>query len=543
MTSKGVNTSALSATSLNLTRSAVGSKARVYTVAILAMGGEGGGVLADWLIHLAEEAGFDAQTTSVPGVAQRTGATIYYVEFVRSDASGRSPVLSLMPVPGEVDLVVASELMEAGRALQRGLVTPSRSTLIASTHRVFSMTEKIAMGDGRVDSDKLLSLCQAQAQRFIGCDFSAIALAQGSVVSASLFGAMAASSTLPFTREQFEAAIRGAGVGVKSSLAAFDRGFEAAVSIQSIADTSELNHDLKASASVEPSLSTLPFKLGSKLEVLRPRIEALPFLARDTLAAAVTKCCDYQDLNHACLYLDRVEALWRKIGPNAVLFEETSRGLALWMTYEDIVRVADLKIRASRFRRVAQEVNLNDQQVLEIREYLHPRYEEIADSLPLVLGARLMRSRFLQSLLKPFVGEGKVLETSSLRGFIQLYLLAATRPWRPGSLRFMHEHLAMMQWCTEIESLSRARPLLALELARAQRLIKGYSDTQQRGRRSFQTLLAVLPMLKIDADGDVAAAAKLKRLADAALADDVGAALKATLSTMGFAGSDHRSMS
>jgi indolepyruvate ferredoxin oxidoreductase beta subunit len=50
-------------------------------IAVLAMGGEGGGVLADWIVSLGEHNGHIAQTTSVPGVAQRTGATIYYVEM------------------------------------------------------------------------------------------------------------------------------------------------------------------------------------------------------------------------------------------------------------------------------------------------------------------------------------------------------------------------------------------------------------------------------------------------------------------------------
>src|ERR1700752_1199306 len=86
---------------------------RVITIAIVAMGGEGGGVLADWIVDLAEHAGYLAQTTSVPGVAQRTGATIYYLELFREDeiqAAGKEPILALMPVPGEVDIVLASEL-------------------------------------------------------------------------------------------------------------------------------------------------------------------------------------------------------------------------------------------------------------------------------------------------------------------------------------------------------------------------------------------------------------------------------------------------
>src|SRR5579884_4186637 len=107
---------------------------KAITIAVLAMGGEGGGVLADWIVDLAEHGGYLAQTTSVPGVAQRTGATIYYIEIFPASAAaaeGLQPVLALMPVPGEVDVVIASELMESARAVQRGLVTPDRTTLIA----------------------------------------------------------------------------------------------------------------------------------------------------------------------------------------------------------------------------------------------------------------------------------------------------------------------------------------------------------------------------------------------------------------------------
>ena len=111
---------------------------RPICVAILAMGGQGGGVLADWIVALAESQGWPAQSTSVPGVAQRTGATIYYIEMLPPKA-GRAPVLSLMPTPGDVDVVIAAELMEAGRSMLRGLVTPERTTLIASTHRAFAV--------------------------------------------------------------------------------------------------------------------------------------------------------------------------------------------------------------------------------------------------------------------------------------------------------------------------------------------------------------------------------------------------------------------
>src|ERR1700736_2816401 len=103
---------------------------RPIKLTIAALGGQGGGVLADWLIEIAESEGYIAQSTSVPGVAQRTGATIYYLElFPRAAArlAGGDPVMALTPVPGDVDCVLASELAEGARAIQRGLVTPDRT--------------------------------------------------------------------------------------------------------------------------------------------------------------------------------------------------------------------------------------------------------------------------------------------------------------------------------------------------------------------------------------------------------------------------------
>ena len=192
------------------------------------MGGEGGGVLADWIVQLGESSGFVAQTTSVPGVAQRTGATIYYVELFdqrQSTNLNHLPVLSLMPMPGDVDIVLASELMEAGRAVVRGLVTPKRTTLIASTHRVYAMTEKSHMGDGRVDASQLLNESSKMAKRFIGFDMEKVAQENQSVISAVLFGSLAASKTLPFTKEQFEETIRRGGVGVVQSIKAFTQSY------------------------------------------------------------------------------------------------------------------------------------------------------------------------------------------------------------------------------------------------------------------------------------------------------------------------------
>ena len=84
----------------------------------------------------------------------------------RRRATARAkPVLALAPGVGDVDVMMASELMEAGRAVAAGFVTPDRTLAIASTSRFFVMGEKIAMGDGRYDSGKAHEGDRGQFQR------------------------------------------------------------------------------------------------------------------------------------------------------------------------------------------------------------------------------------------------------------------------------------------------------------------------------------------------------------------------------------------
>src|SRR5690606_28074677 len=129
--------------------------------------------------------------------------------------------LSLSPSPGDVDILIAAELAEAGRAVLRGFVTPERTALIASSHRMLAVSEKIVPGDGRADSDTVIRRAGEAARRFIHFDMETMARKAGSVVSASLFGALAGSGELPFPRAAFEATIGAGGKGAQASLAAF----------------------------------------------------------------------------------------------------------------------------------------------------------------------------------------------------------------------------------------------------------------------------------------------------------------------------------
>jgi indolepyruvate ferredoxin oxidoreductase beta subunit len=487
---------------------------RPIKIAILAMGGEGGGVLADWIVDAAECEGYYAQSTSVPGVAQRTGATIYYVEVlpVARDLS-RRPVFSLMPTPGDVDVVIASELMESARAVQRGLVTPDKTLLITSSNRVYALDEKMAMGDGRASSGQFVETARKAAQRYVARDFAQLADQCGSVISATLFGALAASGVMPWGRQAFEAAIARGGVGVAASLKAFAAGHAAF-----------LQEPRAESAVTRPAPDT-------RLEGLLHRARReFPAECADILEPALARTADYQDLAYAGELLDRlapVAEFDRRFGDGSWrLTRETARYLALWMTFEDPARVAELKLRSSRFQRVHREVRAAPSQLVQINEYFHPRLEEIADTAPAGLGRWLMAGGVQRALLQRLTREGRVIRTSSLGGFLLLYAVASCRSFRRRSLRYQRETAAMRDWLARIGRTAAHDYALACEIAECPRLIKGYGDTHARGFANYQAILGAL-------DRSAPGAQSVREMREAALADESGGKLRGLLAAIG----------
>ncbi|MCL4185285.1 MAG: indolepyruvate oxidoreductase subunit beta family protein [Burkholderiaceae bacterium] len=501
-------------------------------IAVQALGGQGGGVLVDWIVDLAEHGGFVAQATSVAGVAQRTGATIYYIEMLPRSvlpADGRQAVLAQMPVPGEVDIVIASELMEAGRAVQRGFVTPDRTVVIASSHRNYSADEKTVPGNGIADATAVTEAVRAQARRLIEHDMQALAVRHASVISASLFGALAGSGELPFAQEAFEETVRRGGVGVEPSLRAFRAAAELARRPQ------------QAAPQPDPMItppSPLPQRAASAaLQPLVDRIRRVfPEAAWAMLGAGLARVVEFQDAAYGEEYLDRMERVleWaRRCGNDAqahALTAEAARQVAVAMAYDDIIRVADLKTRSERFERVRAEVGARAGDVVAIEEYFHPRLEELCSLLPARLGAWVESSPRLRAWLGPRLDRGRRVRSATVLGYLQLRALAQLRRRRRGTLRHRRERAHLEAWLARVEAASARDPALALEIVRCRRLVKGYSDTHARGTSRFDRMMAAADLLA----GRPDAAAALARLREAALGDASGAKLQAHWSALGL---------
>jgi indolepyruvate ferredoxin oxidoreductase beta subunit len=161
---------------------------------------------------------------------------------------------------------------------------------------------------------------------------------------------------------------------------------------------------------------------------------------------------------------------------------------------------------------------VGSEQLLLINEFLYPRLEEFADIMPAALGAWMLRIGWVRRLVDRMAGHGKVLNTTSISGFSQLYLLAGLRRWRRRSLRFKREQQRITNWLSQLQETAAHNYELAMEVAECPRLVKGYGDTHLLGSRNFESLMNALPTLKKTPDG----ATHLKKLRELALADDTG---------------------
>ncbi|MBM3600481.1 MAG: indolepyruvate oxidoreductase subunit beta family protein [Alphaproteobacteria bacterium] len=486
---------------------------RPITILVAALGGEGGGVLAEWLVASATDQGFPVQSTSIPGVAQRTGATTYYLEIYPAAwerLGQRAPVLALTPSPGNIDVMIASELLEAGRALQSGYVSPDRTTLVASSHRIYAIAEKSAMSDGRFDTSKLMETARVLARRLVLFDMARLAREAGTVINAVMFGALVGSGALPMSRQACEEAIRRSGKGAEASLRGFEAGYRHAQ-----------GDDVPAPQQADDRTRSRP--------VDRVRSQ-FPSETHKILEEGVARLADYQDEAYAQLYLDRLAPVLsaeRDGGGGATgyrLTTETGRHLALWMSYEDVIRVADLKTRPERFARVRNEVRARPGEPVIVTEFLKPGIEELCAILPpslarplLAWAARRGRSYSI----------GMHVRTSTVTGYLLMRLLARMTGLRRKSSRFHDEQALIERWLVAVKAAAAESIDLALEIAECARLIKGYGDTHRRGTTNFLNIFDAL--IGPAAGRPAGRAAAIARARQAALADPEGKSLAEAL--------------
>lgn len=446
---------------------------RILCVQIAALGGQGGGVLVDWLVQAARIAGYPAQATSIPGVAQRTGATTYYFELYPDIDPPKEPVFSLFPDLGDLDLSVALELSEAGRALEKGLIG-SRTAVITSAARIYSTAEKSVATDGTIPSQPIIDALRSVAGSVTLLDMAELAKAADGMGNAAVLGAVCASGILPLEESHYRDAIAASGVAVGKNLAGFAAGLEAGGAPENGAGDGKV---------YRPAPSRFAGAVAALPQPLRPLV-----------GHALAKLTDYQNAAYAQDYLDRLSPfIAADDDPDKRLSKEVARRLAAWMSYEDVIRVAQLKTRPGRFAKIRDDLGLDAAAPLRVTDYLKPGREEFAAILPPSLA---------RALLKPGTESGGTplrINTAGPLGFAMMRVLAALKPMRRLSYGFRHEHQAMARWLDAVKSAMAVDTELAVRVAETAVCARGYGRVRRRGAERLAALLADFDR-RLDAD-------------------------------------------
>jgi indolepyruvate ferredoxin oxidoreductase beta subunit len=466
------------------------------SILIAALGGEGGGTLTDWIAEAARLSGMRVQCTSIPGVAQRTGATTYYIELAHKDST---QALALTPMPGMVDLVIASELIEAARVLQSGYITPNRTSLITSEHRVFSTSEKSDISDGRYDVVRAANAVRALAKTCIMFDMDQAVSVTKSAISSIMFGALAGSGLLPINRSVFEKVIETSGFSVKANLSGFSHAYY-----------------LAGGAKQEPSHrhSALPLSLtSSELDVEALIKQAHQMFSANThlfIEEGIRRLTVYQNISYAKLYLERLQFLLPTSSNNSTelnneLLPETARYLALRMSFDDLIKVAYLKTRRTRFERVYKEASVEPGSVVIITEYFKPGLEEFCGFLAPSIAEPIIRWAKRREILEKF-NFGLHLKTSSISGFSLLWLVSKLKIIRRFGYRYAVEQESIEEWLNLIDLTRKISYNFALEVALSARIIKGYSGTYRESLGDFDRLMnhVVKPAIATNSDASSA---------------------------------------
>jgi indolepyruvate ferredoxin oxidoreductase, beta subunit len=433
-------------------------------VQIAALGGQGGGVLAEWLAEAARHAGYPGQMTSIPGVAQRTGATTYYFEMYGERDCAEKPVFCLSPDADGLDLMISMEPLEATRALENGLIT-KRTTVLSATSRIYSMVEKSVAGDGAIGSDVLFEALEGAAKNVSRLDLDSLSAKVGGPGNAAMFGAIAGSGILPMGEQDYQAAIRIKGVAVEASLKDFAEGFKRARTSKPTEPTSTLMQFNAAPAGFENEINTVPEPM------------------RNIAAHACANLLDYQNEQYVRLFLNRLKPF---VGAADDLAHEVARRLGSWMAYEDVIRVAQLKTRPGRLARIRAEIGIDQEAPLQVTEFLKPGREEFASLMPFAIGERMMKGHSSSSTS----GLALRLPTTTVFGFAALKALAGLRPWRPRTYRYQYEQKAIERWLGAVEEAIKIAPELSFATAELALLARGYGGVRARGLKKLDGLFA-----------------------------------------------------
>ena len=249
--------------------------------------------------------------------------------------------------------------------------------------------------------------------------------------------------------------------------------------------------------------------------------DGLPDGAAPVVSEGIHRLMDYQGSSYAQLYVDRLRRFIGRRDVDGAMFGEIARLMAMRMSYEDPIRIAQLKL-------AEYEMAAGDPRVLATDDICKFRLDELIGALPAIVAEPALD--VLEKLGWTHKPVSIRFSAKSRFGIRRLKIEAALRRWRLFSVRYARERLWVERWLHMISRSLARQPKAAPAIVQTATMVQGYGDAYRQGLADWHAIIDGLAKPALDGVlplADLAGAIAEARAA--ALPDPRQAALKRTI--------------
>jgi hypothetical protein len=254
--------------------------------------------------------------------------------------------------------------------------------------------------------------------------------------------------------------------------------------------------------------------------------DKLPEGAIPIVSDSIRRLADYQSASYAQLYVDRLKRFIGRPGIDAAIFCRIARLMAMRMSYEDPIRIAQLKL--------AELENGDRGAVDDVRKF---RLDELIGALPATAADPLLDALGRIGWLRKRVSVR--FSTRRRFGVRRLKLEALLRRWRQFSVRYGEERVWVERWLHMIARCIDKQPQAVPTIVETATMVQGYGDPYRQGLADWHAIIDGLAKPTFDGVlplDDLAGAVREAR--HAAMHDPRKAALKRTIAQIRARASD-----
>ena len=249
--------------------------------------------------------------------------------------------------------------------------------------------------------------------------------------------------------------------------------------------------------------------------------DGLPDGAAPVVSEGIHRLMDYQGSSYAQLYVDRLGRFIGRRDVDGAMFGEIARLMAMRMSYEDPIRIAQLKL-------AEYEMAAGDPRVLATDDICKFRLDELIGALPAIVAEPALD--VLEKLGWTHKPVSIRFSAKSRFGIRRLKIEAALRRWRLFSVRYARERLWVERWLHMISRSLARQPKAAPAIVQTATMVQGYGDAYRQGLADWHAIIDGLAKPALDGVlplADLAGAIAEARAA--ALPDPRQSALKRTI--------------